>query len=712
MKALRATIDFETRSACNLKQCGSWRYSLDPTTEPLCMAFHLPSWPESTVVLWHPAFPHLGIEESLDDDPLCDLFDWIFFGGLVEAHNAWFERGIWTNIMTPRFRWPPVPVHQWRCSAAKAAVHSLPRALDDATSALNLSVQKDEAGYIVMRKVTSPRKPLKADIQAWQNTHNAGVCPTCKGRGTTRKVVCTPCAGTGALSQSVKTVPPIPRLWHESPALFEQLWAYCQQDVLAEKSLSAALPDLSPAETDVYLLDQTINQRGFYLDQDAVTRALELIHDETLYLNDRITQLTQGQVTKGTQRQRMTQWFDQQGLQLENTQAITIDDALTDKHLSAPVHEGLSLMRELGRSSTAKYTTMQRWLCPDNRVHGGLLYHGAGTGRWSGAGVQPQNFVRGGTLKLSQQEIWEDLQSGDRELVRGAYGSVMLLLSEGLRGVICATPGYQLYVADYAAIEARVLLWFAEDEAGLDIFRRGEDIYCEMASAIYHRPITKQNAKERQLGKATILGCGYQMGGSKFVSTVAAYGVEIDEDFAIQVVATYREKFWRVKQLWEDQEAAALKTLKTRKPILCGRITWIPTKWFLYCLLPSGRRIAYPEAEIRPRLMPWGDMKMGLTYKGVNSYTRQWQRQHAYGGMLVENMVQAMARDILAEALLRCEQSKTYIPVLSIHDEVLCESPLGAGTLEEFTALLTALPRWANGLPIAAEAWRGIRYKK
>lgn len=709
MNEPRATIDFETRSECSLRKFGSWRYSLDPTTEILCLAFRLPYWDEGRVGLWFPAFPHLGIEEGENFDDVAELFAWVMEGGLIEAHNAWFERGIWTNVFVPRGA-PPIAHHQWRCSAAKAATHALPRNLEDASEVLQLDIRKDLDGHKVMKKITQPRKPLKREREAWANQHGAGTCVACKGRGKYKKQECTSCKGKGVLSGDLVTVPPMPTLWHESPALFHQLWAYCCQDVLAEESLSASIPDLTPAETDLYLLDQAINERGFQLDQEAVTVALSLIADETKDLNAQLTKITNGRVKKATQRTQMMAWFGENGLPLFDTQRATIEDALKDDELVPTVRKALEIVRELGRSSTAKYQAMRRWACDDGRVRGGLLYHGAATGRWSGSGVQPHNFVRG-TIK-DLEALWTVLKKGNRQEIRTQYKSVMDALANGLRGAICAAPGCVLYVADYASIEARVLLWLAGDEDGLDLFRRGEDVYCNMASSIYKRRITKDDSNERQLGKATILGCGYQMGGPKFVSTAAIYGVVIDEGFARFVVETYRAKYWRVKQLWYDQEEAAIQAVESGEVVHCGYVQWFVEGEFLYCELPSGRRLAYPHPEIREDYTSWGALKEGLTYEGINTYNHQWMRQKTYGGSLVENIVQAISRDIMADAMLRCEQSGTYQPVLSVHDELIAEAADNDGDVAQFERLLTECPPWATGCPIEASGWAGFRYKK
>lgn len=753
----RATIDYETRSTCSLRACGSWRYSIDPTTEVLCFAYRLPGWQEGRVELWHPAFSTLGLPET-GFDQLLELFQWIDDGGLVEAHNVAFESAIWQNVSIPRYGWPTIRLEQYRCSAAKAAVHSLPRGLDAAAAALGIPQRKDATGSTVMRKMTSPRNPVIKERTAWGVLH--APCTACEGKGkvpgvnpeTGRRKAqpCPLCAGRGYLGD-LATLPPMPTVYHESPELLDALFAYCRQDVLVEEAVSRALPDLSPDETEVFLLDRRINERGFQLDPDAIDTALHLIDEEFTELNAELAELTGGRVTKTSQRAKMLEWFADQGLSLDDTQAATITELLSDKYRhTPPVRRGLELMQLLGKSSTAKYEAMVNWMCPDARVRGGLLYHGASTGRWTGVGVQPHNFPRGTLSKdyLSDPDLlWWVLKSRDRDAINALFGSVMNGLSSGLRGAIVAAPGKTLYVADYAAIEARVLLWAADDEDGLNIFRRNEDIYSDMATAIYGRRINRKvDLAEGQLGKVAILGLGYQMGATKFVETAATFGIELQEyspcarceqgprsaihrrgdkghDYvptdpeamtAVRVVEAYRTKFWRVKELWDMQEWAAIQAVKNQgEHVECGHVTWrFDYSGFLYCTLPSGRWLAYPEPQVRLKMMPWGKYKPSLSYMGVNAYTRQWTRNDAYGGLLVENQVQAIARDLLAGAMLRCEQSGVYVPVLSVHDEIVTEAETGKGGVKEFNALMEWVPPWAEGCPIKAEAWAGERYRK
>lgn len=697
------------------------------------MAFRLPHWAAGKVALWHPAFPSLGIAENemgTDLDDLAELFAWINQGELVEAHNAFFERGVWTNICVRKFGWPRIAHLQWRCSAAKAAAHSLPRALEDAGEVVEAEIEKDMEGSAVMKKMMKPRKPTKADKIAWGRQH--APCGACDGRGrvgslkkdgtpTKLGMKCPTCAGL-AFDRKV-AVPPMPLLYHESRELLERLFVYCGVDVLAEESLSETLPPLSEVETEMYLLDQAVNQRGFELDAEAIDVALGLIDDEFVDLNAELKTLTGGVVERATQRDRMIDWFEGQGLVLENTRAATIDETLKTE-LAPHVRRGLELMKALGKSSTAKYVAMANWKCPDNRAHGGMLFHGASTGRWSGAGIQPHNFPRG---KVKDQiGLWELLKTRDRARIladaprdkkdRPLYTTVLDALSSALRGVLVAAPGKQLYVADYAAIEARVLLWLAEDDAALDVFRRGDDIYCEMASSIYGRPIVgnpDNQPPERALGKVAVLGLGYQMGWKKFVATcLTMAGIVISEELSMQVVDAYRAKFWRVKQMWSATERAAIRAVLTKQRVRCGRVWWFVEGDFLYCELPSGRRLGYPSPEIHDRLMPWGDMKPCLTYMGTSAYSRKWQRQNSYGGLLVENITQAVARDLMAEAMLRCEWSGTYKPILSVHDELIAEAAIGAGSVDDFESLMAECPVWAAGCPVEAEGWSGPRYRK
>lgn len=760
----RVTADFETRSACPIRSTGSWRYSLDRTTEVMCLAFRFPHWEAGRTALWHPAYPDLGIADEGDTYELAELFDWIESGGLIEAHNYSFEKAIWMNVCASQLGWPTVPNTSWRCSAAKAATHSLPRALGDAAAALNLDIRKDEEGSAVMKKVSKPRKPKQSDWQAWGRQY--APCPTCGSSGripswkkdgtpTKKGERCPGCLGSGWDKDLRDHLPPMPVLWHESRELFERLWAYCRIDVLAEEAISHALPDLSDDETAIFLLDQTVNERGFGIDTEAVDVALDLVDDEFADLNTELAILTNGEVEKASQRAKMLRWLAAEGCELDDTTADTVAETLERTDLPPNARRGLEIMATLGKSSTAKYEAMRNWVCPDGRVHGGLLYHGASTGRWTGSGVQPHNFPRGDIKDPVTKDapdpdlLWAFLRTKDRELIAGEYGSVMAALSGGLRGAIVPRPGNQFYVADFNAIECRVLFWHADDQGGLDIFHNNVDPYNDMASTIFGYPVNRKAPEHKEqgaVGKVAILGLGYGMGAAKFVATALTMGgVTIPEDIyctncgegskrhqrwdcecenwnpdrdestmtSVKVVDAYRERFWKVKNLWKDQNEAAIKAVVTGRHIACGRVEWFLAEHgdFLHCRLPSGRLLGYPNPRVRKELTSWGKEQPALSYMGMNQFTRKWQRQRSYGGLLVENIVQATARDLMAEAMVRAEAAG-YETVLTVHDEMLSEAPIGFGSVHEFEGLMAALPAWAAGCPVKAEGYCASRYRK
>ncbi len=318
----------------------------------------------------------------------------------------------------------------------------------------------------------------------------------------------------------------------------------------------------------------------------------------------------------------------------------------------------------------------------------------------------------------------------------------------------------QLYVADFNAIETRGLFWIADEQHGLAIFNDPKrDIYNEFASErVYGYPIFRkkdEHAVQGQLAKIAVLGLGYQMGASKFVDAAAKGGIKLREDFecayvdegeegpcgtlqykhrdrdaghaftladtddpneitSAKVVQAYRSTFTRVVAFWKEIEQAAIKAVKTDRPIPCGRLTWFMEGDFLYCELPSGRRLAYYDPLVKQKPVPWGGTAPQLTFMGLETKfgPRLWKRLSAYGGLLTENVVQAICRDIMAYALKRIKESGVYYPVLSVHDEGIAEAKEGTGSVTEFEALMAACPKWAPGFPIKAEGWCGKRYRK
>ena len=729
--APRVTIDFESRNRLPIK-VGAWKYSLHESCEPMCLAYKIG---DGDTRLWHPGYEHLGIVESPRPD---DLFDAIADGWLVEAHNRFFEFCMWSNVMVPRWDWPEIPKANWRCSAAKASYYGLPRSLADAVDALRLPIRKDVEGNRLMMKLCKPRKPSKAE--------------------------------RSEILASGRCVDDVV-LWHESVEDFERNWLYCTRDVDAEHAFSEVLPDLPPHELRVWQMDQDINLRGIRCDLDMVRQAIRLRDREVRLMNAELAELTNDAVLSGTSRKAFREWIETRGLKLDDTKGDTLDKLVTDRTMDCDVRAVVKIVREVNRSSTAKYDTMlERADGRDWRLRDLMMYHGANTGRWAGKGVQPHNFVRGNIRDM--RNACQLVVDGDYEAIRALYGEVMMHLSYTLRGALTASVGRRLMVADYAAIEARVVFWLAGDGAALDVFRRGEDIYCDMATGIYGYEVKKkQHPDERQFGKQAVLGLGFEMGFVTFLLTLKKYNISFTEAEARKIVGNdwdalkdsiekyfltdrkrvqrmrdaelsirahmhelvlmqytvgkYRGRYPEVRQMWRDQEEAAIAAIKHEGRVFeCrrGRNSWVVQNvGGLHCLvtyLPSGKPLFYWEPRLVRRRTPFKDWQGNPVSKEVIVFMSKpekgkgWVPRDTYGGKLVENITQATARDLLAYAMVGVDDSEEYDVLLSVHDELICETDEDRGDLKEFERLMARTPRWAEGCPIEAEGWSGFRYRK
>ncbi len=652
-------IDFETRSRCDIGDTGAWRYAEDPSTEVLCMAFAVNDLP---VEIWYPG-----------EDMPKDLKYYIEYGFKVEAHNAFFERAIWRNIMVPKFGWPDIPDVQWACSAAKAATHALPRSLGGVGAALHLAVVKNEDGKRVMMKLARPRKATKKDSSEWHND-----------------------------SQS-----------------FRELYDYCQADVAAERAIDKKLRDLTPTERDIWLLDQRINERGIRVDMPAIKAALSIIGEYTGRKRTEFMRLTG--IDSPTKLDQFKEWLKARGVPLTSLNKNDVSELLEkNKNLPQQVKDALRVRQELGKSSTAKYAAVAESVCRDGKLRDLLMYHGASTGRWTGKLVQPQNFPKN-TFKGNFEQYFEILKRGELDTFEMCYADPMATLSATIRGIFIPSENHVFFGGDYSAIEARVLFWLASESKGLNMFRLGQDIYKDLATSIYNKPFESITKEERDLGKRGVLGCGYGMGAEKFKATCWDFArVEITEELSERVVHAYRTKYRPVVVMWQLQEMAAKQAMETKKTVRCGKVLWGVHDGFLFCRLPSGRCLAYPEPKIELVKTSWGEMKPSITFMGVNPKTKQWERGSTYGGKIVENITQAVARDLMAEAMLRCEAAGFKV-VLTVHDELLTEANTNGKeipkltmdiTLKTFEALMAKLPAWADGIPVKAEGWYGGRYTK
>ena len=655
-------LDFETRSELDIWKVGAWNYSVHPSTEILCLAMECG---DMKILL------KKGDFNNILNNPF-QIENHIF-----TAHYSLFENYIWHNILVKKYGWPKIPLRQWRCTAALAATHALPRALANTAIALDLKERKDIEGKRIMLKLCKPRNPTKNNKAKW----------------------------------------------HEDPEDFQKLYKYCINDVEVERAIDNELPQLSPQEQEVWFLDQKINTRGIQVDTELVDAALYLIEKFTEEANGKLKKITNNYLDKASQVARFKNWMETKGVVLPDLTKDSVTKALADgKH--PEILEALKIRQQLGKTSVKKFTAFKNATCSDDRVRDMFVYHGASTGRWAGKIVQLHNLPRG-SIKDTENCI-KMMKRKNLEEFKFLYPKVMDAISSCVRGALISAPGKDLLVVDFAAIEARVLAWIAGEEVALEEFRTGVDSYVKMAEAIFE---TKDiDSKKRFVGKQTVLGCGYGMGAVKFQGTCKGLGQTVSDVLAKKAVYTFRKRNKNIVQLWKGVEQAAIKAVKDPK-LYCyfsnetENLMFRTEGDFLYCTLPSGRKLAYHHPKIE-RNEVFDNTVDQLTFMGVQNKT-QYIRQSTWGGTLVENIVQAIARDLLTEAMLRVEKNG-YKVILHVHDEIVAEVRAERGvprfygkdecwgfqSLDDFIDLTTELPAWAKGLPIKAEGFRTRRYRK
>jgi DNA polymerase len=435
--------------------------------------------------------------------------------------------------------------------------------------------------------------------------------------------------------------------------------------------------------------------------------------------------LKMGQIAK------VKEWCEGQGFDLPDMKKETLDKLLGTTAegaeiefedgeewmlppvMSPEVRRVLHIRQLIGSASIKKLGKMEQTVCYDGRAHGLLQYHGAGPGRWAGRLLQPQNFPRGSvSKKIAIDDVVAALMSEDLARIEEVAGvpPVETVVSS-LRYAITAAPGKELCVADFAQIEARVLLALAGQWDKVDLFATGADIYCDMASQIYRRTITKENPVERQTGKNSVLGLGFGMGPPKFHFR---YAQDQPLEFCQEVVRTYRKEWApKVPPVWYALEAAAAKCVHTGLPQEAYGVVYEKIDLWLTALLPSGRRLWYFNPQPVWTSPPWdaSDLRMGFTYQAKKQ--NRWLTISAYGALLCENVVQALARDLMVESAYRAEANGFPI-VLTVHDELVTEPDTWCSDYKALEQMMSERSPWATAMkiPVAAEGWQGDRYRK
>ncbi len=574
------------------------------------------------------------------------------------AHNIQFDALIFKR--TIGFE---IPAGNMVDTMAKCHVCNIPAGLGSAATFLGLPYQKDTKGKVLIAKLSRPKSTN-------------------------------------------------PLVWYENEEALSGLYEYCKQDVETLRSLDKALPDLNEKEKKVWALDWNINYAGMAIDRPLVDAAITVVAENKAGLDHKIREVTGGAVNACSEVKKLTEWIQANGGKADSLAKTALADALLLPQ-PEPVKHALTLRQQYAKSSTAKLGAIVDCVSGDGRLRGQFVYHGAGTGRWSGRHAQPQNFPRLKCDADTARHTIEVIKAKDVETLEQINPSVLDAVSGVLRGVIVAEEGKHLVGADLSAIEARILAWLAGQNDVLDVFRSGADIYCYTAQRIYGRKIDKEKDKEeRFIGKVAQLALGYQGAVGSFIRMASAYGAVIPEEKAQEVVDKWRDANPLIVWYWREIEKAAFDAMAwPKKAIPCGKVgRAIHFKFedpFLKCRLPSGRVLYYPKPEVK-EVVKFGKKQKALSYSGELTGKAGSHAVDMYGGKWAENCTQAIARDVMVEGMLRVAEKGLTI-VGTVHDELIVEAPL---SVESIVEDMTITPSWAPGLPLAASGWTGERYLK
>ena len=644
------SIDLETYSDVDLPNCGMYRYVEGD--------FH--------ILLFAYAFDD---EETKCVDMACgeqlpaEVVDAIHNENIIKsAWNAQFER-----ICLSKYFGTQLDPDSWQCSMVWAASLSLPLKLATAAQALKTAQQKDAVGERLIRYFSIPCKPTKAN------------------GGRTRNMP------------------------EHAPDDWKLFKSYCIQDVETERDIRRRLEKfpLMPQEWDFYHMDQRINDRGILIDRELVQQAIICNMAMSEEMTKRAYALTG--LENPNSVSQLKSWLEDRGIEVDSLGKKNVASLITDLDKHSADGEALDMMKlrlQMAKSSVKKYQAAERYICQDGRAHGLFQFSGANrTQRWAGRGIQLQNLPQNHIATLD--EARDLVKLGCFDMIEVLYGNTPDILSQLIRTMLIPKEGCEFIVADFSAIEARVLAWLAGEQWRLDAFKADQDIYCASASQMFGVPVVKHgiNGELRQKGKVAELACGYG-GGSGALISMGALDMGLKEDELPDIISSWRDANPEIVKFWYAVEKAAIETVKDHNDRSVGRIGFQFSANTLWIVLPSGRRLAY----IKPRLQPNRFGRMALTFEGLGA-NNKWVRGETYSGKLTENITQATARDLLAEAMRRMEIAGLGI-VGHVHDEVILEVPKGQYTVDDVCSIMNQNPKWADGLPLSSAGYTGNYYFK
>ena len=683
-------LDCETKSEANLPQVGAWVYSEHPSTEVICVCWAIDDapvqrwWPGRDGIFTIPAGLALAIME----------------GHTLEVYNSGFERGIWVNILTPKHGWIEVPDDSWRDLMAVCNYYNLPPGLDRVAKTVGLEGKNPEGERLITMYSKLHLKTAKRHIpdHEW--------VPWVEMTATERKKYTEAKEDGGYFNED-----------------FTKFVDYCCHDVDQQRDVSNFLGDLPDRELPVFLLDQKINVRGIPLDTHGIDVASGLV---TRRADELVSEFKDITGLSPFQHAKVRQWFEDNGLVLENMQAETLEELRDDNDLEPEVQRAIAIRVAVNKASTKKLDAMSRQAGLDSRARFQLRYHGASTGRWTGSGFQPLNLVRG-YEGMDPEQLVSDIMLDDLTWLDCIYENAMEAISKAGRYWIKSSGGHRIVAGDYVSIEAVILSCLAGERWKIDAFKDGVKLYELMADKIYgYKPGTVTKAThpmERQDGKTGELAFGYQ-GAVGAWRNFDKSDRHTDKQIT-KICAAWRTEHPMIKKWWGQLESAALAAVREGVTMWARDIGFEMVDHWLTMILPSGKRLWYFLPQVEDHRPKWCDGNLNKECKDgtcghkdqisisyLSVISGKWMREFTYGGKLAENACQAVSREVLVPAMLRVEAAG-YPIIMNVYDEIVCEVPDDHGTVEEFADLMARpLPSWADGWPIRVDAWEGARYKK
>jgi len=648
MKTL--AIDIETYSSIDLRTSGVFAYTEANDFEILLFAYAFDDEEVQIIDLAQGEELPNEIIEALTDPSI-----------IKTAFNAQFER----TCLSKHLNIEMLP-EQWRCSQVHSLTLGLPISLAGVAKCLKLETQKMDEGKALIRYFSIPCKPTKANGSRTRN------------------------------------------LPHHDLIKWETFKEYCKRDVEVEREIRKKLENfpMEYKELKLWFIDQEINGYGVKIDKEIVENAIKCdeAYQEKLY--EEAVKLTG--LDNPNSPLQLRKWLeDETGLEVDSLTKDLVSDLLS-KDISSKAKRVLELRQDMSKTSVKKYEAMKRSMCEDERIRGLLQYYGASTGRWAGRLVQVQNLPRNNMndLDLARNLLLE----GNFDALELLFDSVPDVLSQLIRTAFIPSNNHRFIVSDFSAIEARVIAWLAGEKWRMDVFNSHGKIYEASAAEMFKVPIEEihKDSPLRQKGKISELALGYQ-GSVGALKSMGALDMGLEEDELKPLVDTWRRSNPNIVKLWWDVEAAAIRAVKERVVVnMQYGLKFSYKSGILFITLPSGRSLAYvrPRIEIDERFN-----KDKLTHEGIMPGTRKWGRVDTYGGKLTENIIQAVARDCLAESIFRLHKAG-YKIAFHVHDEVVLDVPKDKGSLKEVEEIMGLPIDWAPGLPLRAEGFETEYYKK